>query len=185
MGEWQELEEAKKKIQIEQAREQAAQAAMAAIGPVETRSERAMQILRIQERIESDHEQIQKLIEIWNPIVSAHLTEIAAATWGEKNESRYTWSLKGKVIWSEESQTPSLYWIALRKLPYFYAWYAVEMRTDLEAQPIRFVISCKESSYTISADLTVDSLKSALVTAFKLGPLDNIFYEDVPGIPIE
>jgi hypothetical protein len=92
--------------------------------------------------------------------------------------------LKSKVILSEESQTPSLYWVTVRRQPYVYAWYAVELRTDLESQPIRFVISCKESSFTISADLTVDSLKSALVTAFKYGPMDNIFYEDIPGVPV-
>jgi hypothetical protein len=61
----------------------------------------------------------------------------------------------------------------------------VELRTDLEASPIRFVIYCKESAYTISADLTADALKSALVTAFRLGPLVNIFYEPVPGVLIE
>jgi hypothetical protein len=185
MDEWHELEKAKQQIQLEQERERAAQAAMANIDPVEARTERALQILRIQERIESDGEQIQKLIDTWHSAVCEHLTEIAIATWGEKNDGRFSWNLKGKVIWSEESQTPSLYWVAYRQQPYHYAWYTVELRTDLEAQPLRFVISCKETSYTISADLTVDALKSALVTAFKLGPMDNIFFTDIPGIPIE
>jgi hypothetical protein len=185
MDEWHELEEAKKKIQLDQQRERAAQAAMAAIDPVEAKSERAMQILKIQERIEPDQEKIQELIDDWHLVVCQHLAEIANATWGEKIEGRFSWILKGKVIWSEESQTPSLFWLALRRQPYNYAWYTVELRTDLDASPLRFVVSCKESTFTISADLTIDALKSALVTAFKLGPIENIFYEDIPGIPFE
>jgi hypothetical protein len=65
-----------------------------------------MQILKIQERIEPDQEKIQELIDDWHLVVCQHLAEIANATWGEKIEGRFSWILKGKVIWSEESQTP-------------------------------------------------------------------------------
>jgi hypothetical protein len=143
-----------------------------------------MQIQSIRERIEPSQDKIQELIETWNPVVCEVLAGIAAATWGDQNSGRFSWSLKSKVIWSEESQTPSLYWEAVRRQPHTYAWYAVELRTDLETQPIRFVIYCKESAYIISADLTVEALKSALVTAFKLGPVENIFHVDSPGVPI-
>jgi hypothetical protein len=185
MDDWHELEEAKRKQQFEQERQRAIQAAKVAVDPSEARSERAMQVQSIHERIESSQEQINNLIETWDPVVCELLAEIAAATWGERTSARYSWTLSGKVIWSTESQTPSLYWQALQHQPYYYAWYAVELRTDLNAQPVRFVITCKESTFTISADLTIDALKSALVTAFKLGPMDNIFHEEVPGIPIE
>jgi hypothetical protein len=185
MDDWHELQEAKKKQQIERERQRAEQAAMASIDPVETRTERALQVQSIRERIEPFQEQIDDLIEKWHQVACELLREIAAATWGDADGGRFSWTLKGSIIWSHESQTPSLYWVTMRRQPYSYAWYTVELRTDLEAQPVRFVISCKESAYTISADLTVDALKSALVTAFKLGPVTNIFYEELPGIPIE
>jgi len=185
MDEWQELKEEKNRQQIELERQRAVQAAMASIDPVESKSQRAMQIQSIRERIEPFQEQIQQMINTWNGVVAELLKEIASATWGEQNSGRYSWAISSSIIWSEESQTPSLYWVALRRQPYVYAWYAVELRTDLDAQPVRFVIYCKESSYAISADLTVEALKSALVTAFKLGPLNNIFYESIPGVPIE
>jgi hypothetical protein len=153
--------------------------------PGKSKAEQALQVQWIQERIEPFQDKIQTLIETWNSLVQKLLTEISVSSWGEQKSDRYSWTLQSSIIWSEESQTPSLYWVALRRQPYAYTWFAVELRTDLEASPIRYVIYCKESAYTISADLTADALKSALVTAFRLGPLVNIFYEPVPGVLIE
>lgn len=182
MVDWHELEAEKKRQQSELDHPHSA---TSATDPGQSKAERALQRQWIQERIEPFQEKIHKVIETWNTVVGTLLAEIAAASWGEQRGGRYSWTLQCSIIWSEESQTPSLYWIALHRQPYLYAWYAVELRTDLESSPLRFVIHCKESSYTISADLTQDALKFALIAAFRLGPLENIFYEPNPGVLVE
>jgi hypothetical protein len=176
---WQELERAKKEKQEENERERLQRSASVYPDSIGARMEVTLEAQVIQEKIEPHSEKIAGLIEMWNPIVRELLSEIAAATWGNR-----IWKLSGKIIWSQDSQTPSLYWQALHSRTYYNAWYSVELRTDLEANAIRFIIYCKEASYTISADMTEEALKSALVDAFKLGPLDNIFHENFPGIPI-
>jgi hypothetical protein len=129
-------------------------------------------------------ELIDSLVNVWNPVVKEALTQIAAATWGDSDAEKRRWWVKGWIVWTPDSQTHSLYWEARTTRMRYVGWYGVELRTDLDSQPVRFSVSCSTADYTISADLNEEALKEALVEAFKLGPKGNIFREDITGIPI-
>ncbi len=184
MDDWPELERARQQHEAQIERERMDRSAAALPDTMEARIERALAIQALESRLGPYQEKMFELAKTWDPLVKPLLEQLAVSTWGDSPDQRAHWSIAGKIIWRAESQTPSLYWEALFSQLRYIGWYGVELRTDLQVRPLRFVITCSEADYTISTSLNVDALKSGLVQAFRLGPLDNIFHTEIPGIQI-
>ncbi len=181
---WPELEKARQQRQAQIERARMDRSAAALPDTMEARIERALAVQALEARLSPYQERMLELAKTWDPQVKPLLEQVAISTWGDNPDQRSRWSVEGKIIWRPESQTPSLYWEALFVQLRYIGWYGVELRTDLQVHPIRFVISCREADYTISTSLTAEALKAGLVQAFRLGPLDNIFHKEIPGIQI-
>ncbi len=181
---WPELERARLQREAQIERERLDRSVAALPDTMEARIERALAVQALEARLGPYQEQMLALAKTWDPQVKPLLEQVAITTWGDSPAERARWSVEGKIIWRPESQTPSLYWEALFSQMRYIGWYGVELRTDLQVRPIRFLISCNEADYTISTSLNADALKAGLVQAFRLGPLDNIFHKEIPGIQI-
>ncbi len=181
---WPELERARLQREAQLERQRMERSAAALPDTMESRIERALAVQALEARLGPYQEQMFELAKTWDPQVKPLLEQVAISTWGDSPDQRVRWSVEGKIIWRPESQTPSLYWEALFAQLRYMGWYGVELRTDLQVRPLRFVITCNEADYTISTSLNAGALKSGLVQAFRLGPLDNIFHAEIPGVRI-
>lgn len=181
---WPELEKIRQQKQAQARRARTDRGVSFFPGMLESKVERALHIQALEAKLAPYRQRIQDLAGKWDAGVKDLLTQVAASTWGDNPAERERWSVEGKIIWRSESQTPSLYWEALFSQSRYLGWYGVELRTDLDVRPVRFVITCNEADYTISTGLSLEALKAGLVQAYRLGPLDNIFHQEPPGILI-
>jgi hypothetical protein len=174
-GYWPELEEAVLRREEERLKIISKVNSDQLIKELEIESEKLFWAKEVQESLGANLDKMRALVETWDSQVFALVKQLA-----EASKLNTIWTIKTKVIAAPETRSHSLYWEVLFAWM-GQSWYNIELVLDNSYQPQCFRVECKQPGNWLQTGPSLESLKTVLVEAYRLGKLHGQNIEEKPG----
>lgn len=184
MDEWQELEDAVNKRELERQRESQEFWTNFFIDKIEKEVDERATVLENLEPWKYLDVDIQKLSREWGKPVADALQKMALAYWNLNAEYLKPLNFEYKLIVPNVKKPPQIHWRVSKRSMWVVSSFIVNLVILSDGTPENFEILVREERKIITA-VELEALKAGLVEAFHSGSVIGIMDKSEPGISLD